>query len=168
MCFPRRLGSFLSACGRAAKGSWVLAPRSGRGSALSPRPVRGAAAGVVQRDVGEFTACAPPVPRRRIRAWNVGAERTARRAATRRARSARRERAEAWGSIGRIFGAGFRPTLASVCRLARIVHKNPLPGEPGVDFASAGSLVGHRPWQIQRSKRAPGSCCQHAPGARLI
>ena len=58
------------------------------GGALSPRPVRGAAAGVEHRVVGQFTA-APPVPRRRSRAWNSGAEsaRTVRNSATRRARS---------------------------------------------------------------------------------
>src|SRR5512135_2443139 len=49
--------------GRAAKGTpvWYWVPRG----TLSPRPVRVAAAGVEYLIVGEFTASALPVPRRR-------------------------------------------------------------------------------------------------------
>ncbi|HKM56387.1 MAG TPA: hypothetical protein VJY33_23480, partial [Isosphaeraceae bacterium] len=58
--FPLRWGSLRNSCGRAAKGmlglDWV--PRG----APSPHPVRGTAAGVEYRVVGQFTA-APPVPR---------------------------------------------------------------------------------------------------------
>ena len=77
--------------GRAAKGTpvwyWV------RRGALSPRPVRGSAAGIGYLKVGEFTA-APPVPRRRNRAWNVGA------APARAVRSSARRRARSSGASG--------------------------------------------------------------------
>ena len=102
---------------------------------------------------------APPVPRR-----DPGLERRGRRRrghgpqlGEAAGRLVGRERAEASrrGSVGRIFGDGFRPALALVGGSARIAHKNPLPGEPGVDFASAGSLGPVRPWHQRESHEPP-------------
>ena len=81
--FPLSRGSLRSSCGRAANGrDWVLAPGSWRGSALNPGPVRGVAAGVEHRVVGQFTA-APPVPRRRSGPGTRGRNRRARPSARR-------------------------------------------------------------------------------------
>ena len=74
------LGSAAMSWGMAAKGILVLywVPRG----ALSPRPIRGAAAGVEHRVVGQFTA-APPVPRRRSGPGTRGRNRRARPSARR-------------------------------------------------------------------------------------
>ena len=116
---------------------WVAPGRT------SPCPVRGSAAGSGNLKVGEFTA-APPVPRRVTGPGTSGRRRRGPSAARRGV--GRGRRARAGRSVGRaseefsVMGSD-RPLHWFVGRL-EWRSKNPLPGEPGVDFASAGSLVG--------------------------